>query len=99
MNTMIFVCLSVLGHGVEYGRRLVERLARVQDAAGLAVDGELVGALDQVAKRVMARMPVGRAAALRPSIFPAQRSTQIPLSSLLFKVGPFAAAWYLAKNR
>src|SRR5438105_7462237 len=56
------------GHGVDCGWRLVERLARVQDAAGLAVDGELVSALDHVAECVMARMPVRRAAAPRRAI-------------------------------
>jgi hypothetical protein len=58
----------VSGHGVDCRRRLVERLACVQDAAGLAVDGELVSALDHVAERVMARMPVRRAAAPRRAI-------------------------------
>jgi hypothetical protein len=53
---------------VDCGRRLVERLARVDNAGGLAVDGELVGALDHVAERVMARMPVQRAAAPRRAI-------------------------------
>src|SRR5215211_1535750 len=53
----------VSGDGVDCGRRLVERFARVEGPAGLAIDGELVGALDHVAKRVMARMPVRRAAA------------------------------------
>src|SRR5207248_8970306 len=71
MNTMIFVRLSVLGfRDTEWsaGGRVVERLAGIQDAAGLAVDGELVGALDHVAERVMARMPVRRAAAPRRAI-------------------------------
>ena len=63
-----FVRARVSGDGVDCGRRLVERLACVQDPAGLAVDGELVGALDHVAERVMARMPVRRAAAPRRAI-------------------------------
>src|SRR5262249_37955985 len=48
----------VAGDGVDRGRRLVERLARVQDPAGFSVDGELVGALDHVTEGMMARMPV-----------------------------------------
>src|SRR5215831_3822989 len=69
MNTMIFVRSSTLGfREKDRGRRLVERLARVQDPAGFSVDGELVGALDHVAEGMMARMPVRRAAAPRRAI-------------------------------
>lgn len=48
---MILRQASVSGDGVDCGRWLVERLVRVQDPAGPAVDGELVGALDHVARR------------------------------------------------
>src|SRR5438477_9291426 len=71
-----WVYLRPATNGIEQKRSLAEffdwynlrrphqaRLARVQDATGLAVDGELVGAFDHVAERVMARMPVRRAAA------------------------------------
>src|SRR5215468_650853 len=43
-------------------RRLVEHLAGLQGARRCAIDGELVGALDHIAERVMTRMAVRRAA-------------------------------------
>ena len=67
-NLRALVRARISGHGVDCRRWLVECLARVQDAAGLAVDGELVGAFDHIAERVMARMAVGRAAAPRRAI-------------------------------
>jgi hypothetical protein len=62
-NFCMLVRTRIPGHGVNRGRRLVKCFPSLEGAAGLAVDSNLVGPLDDVSERVMSGVAVPGAAA------------------------------------